>query len=347
MNYSTILLLGMAALLPGFAVGAEPIPPSAPTGTLRLFTLPGDAQLFVDGERKGNSPSSAGETFLIHLPPGEYRISASREGFDSAERQVFVASGTEQTLQLSLAPEILMIPIPAGCFVMGSPPDEPERDADEGPQREVCVQPFEIGQREVTFADWDACVLDQGCTKNPSDEGWGRGDRPVINVSWEDMKEYLRWLNRLTGKGYRLPSEAEWEYAARAGTTTPFSTGACITTDQANYDGTFEYAGCGQPSDVNLGRTAPAGSYPPNPWGLLDMHGNVSELTDDCWNAGFDGAPTDGSAWHDGNCAQRVMRSGSWYGYAGYMRSAYRCRVGPAFSHRSIGFRLARTPDPE
>jgi formylglycine-generating enzyme required for sulfatase activity len=337
-HHSTILLLGLAALLPSAATASDA------TGAVRIFTIPGDAQLFVDGERKGHSPSTAQESFLIHLPPGEYRIGARRDGFDPAEREVFVASGTDQTLQLSLAPEIVMTPISAGCFLMGSPPDEPERDPDEGPQHEVCVQPFEMGQREVTFADWDVCVLDGGCTKNPSDEGWGRGDRPVINVSWDDIKEYLRWLNRLTGKGYRLPTEAEWEYAARAGTTTPFSTGACITTDQANYDGTFEYAGCGRPTDVNLGRTAPTGSYPPNPWGLFDMHGNVNELTEDCWNAGFEGAPADGSAWLEGNCANRVMRSGSWYGYAGYMRSAYRCRVGPGFNHRSIGFRLARTP---
>ncbi|MCG6985639.1 MAG: SUMF1/EgtB/PvdO family nonheme iron enzyme [Thiocapsa sp.] len=339
MRYSSLLLLAMTALLSGTAAAADD------AAVVRIFTIPGDAQVFVDGERKGSSPASAEETFLIRLPPGEYRIGARKNGFDPAERELFVAAGTEQTVKLSLAPEIVMVPIPGGCFVMGSPAEEPERDPDEGPQHEVCVPPFQLGQREVTFADWDACVMDQGCTKNPSDEGWGRGQRPVINISWEDVNEYLRWLNRLTGMGYRLPTEAEWEYAARAGTTTPFSTGSCIDTDQANYDGTFEYAGCGAHTGVNLGRTAPTGSYPANPWGLFDMHGNVNELTLDCWNGGFDGAPTDGSAWLDGNCTQRVMRSGSWYGYAGYMRSAYRCRAGTGFSHRSIGFRLARTPE--
>jgi formylglycine-generating enzyme required for sulfatase activity len=313
-------------------------------GVLRIFTLPGEAHLFVDDERKGTSPTSSDETFQINLPPGEYRIRATRDGFDPIERTVFVAGGTEQTIKLSLAPEISMVSLPSGCFMMGSPPDEPERDEDEGPQHEVCLPAFELGAREVTFADWDACVLDQGCTTNPSDEGWGRGNRPVINVSYTDAQEYLRWLNRLTGDRYRLPTEAEWEYAARAGTTTPFSTGTCIGTDQANYDGTFEYAQCRTPTDINLGRTAPTGSYPANPWGLFDMHGNVNELTADCWNPGFEGAPTDGSAWQDGQCGHRVMRSGSWYGYAGYMRSAYRCRVGTGFSHRSIGFRLARTP---
>ncbi len=193
MRYSTILLLGAAALLPGATLAAEA------TGAVRIFTIRGDAQLFVDGERKGTSASTRQETFLIHLAPGEYRIEARRDGFDPAEQEVFVAAGTEQTLQLGLAPEIAMVSIPADCFLMGSPADEPERDPDEGPQHEVYVPAFDIGKHEVTFADRDTCVLDQGCTKNPSDEGWGRGDRPVINVSRNDIQEYLRWLNRLTG----------------------------------------------------------------------------------------------------------------------------------------------------
>ncbi len=342
MRHSIILLLGvtMSALL------SESMAATDATGLVRIFTIPGNAQIFVDGERKGDSPGTAQESFLVHLPPGEHRITAQRDGFDAAERNLFVAAGTDQTIKLSLAPEIVMVAIPGGCFMMGSPADEPERDSDEGPQHEVCVPSFEIGQREVTFADWDVCVLDQGCVKDPSDAGWGRGNRPVINISWDDVQEYLRWLNRLTGEQYRLPTEAEWEYAARAGTTTPFSTGNCIDTSQANYDGTFDYAKCSADTGVNLGQTVPTGSYPPNPWGLFDMHGNVSELTDDCWNEGFEDAPADGSAWMDGNCAQRVMRGGSWHGYAGYMRSAYRCRVGCGFAHRSIGFRLARTPSP-
>ncbi|TVQ85393.1 MAG: formylglycine-generating enzyme family protein [Chromatiaceae bacterium] len=342
MRYSTLLLLGLAIFLP---INATAQDVAADIGVVRIFSIPGDAQLTVDGELKGLSPASAQETFMIRLPPGEYQVGAAKAGFDPAERTIVVGAGTEQTIKLSLAPEIRMAQIPAGCFIMGSPPDEPERDADEGPQREVCVPAFELGEREVTFADWDACVIDEGCIKQPSDEGWGRGNRPVINVSHDDVREYLRWLNRLTDKGYRLPSEAEWEYAVRAGTTTPFSTGDCIDTDQANYDGTFEYADCGAHTGVNLGQTAPTGSYPPNPWGLYDMHGNVAEMTADCWNEDYEGAPTDGSPWLDGNCTRRVMRGGSWYGYAGYMRSAYRCLIGTGFSHRSVGFRLARDGD--
>jgi formylglycine-generating enzyme required for sulfatase activity len=308
--------------------------------------MPGGAALFVDGKRKGDSPASPGETFLIRLPEGEHVFRAEKDGFDPVERSVFVAVGTEQTISLNLAPELDMVAIEGGCFMMGSPDDEPERDKDEGPRHEVCVKPFELGRYEVTFAAWDACVADGGCEAIPDDEGWGRDRRPVINVSWQQANEYVRWLNNNGGKrGYRLPSEAEWEYAARAGTTTPFATGDCISTDQANFDGTFEYGDCPDPTNLDLHRTQPVGSYAPNPWGLYDMHGNINEFVADCWNDGYDGAPTDGSAWLDGNCTRRVLRGGSWHGDASYLRSAYRCRSGPAFGHRSIGFRLARTPD--
>lgn len=340
MRCPTLLIASLACLLPSALALAEG------TGVVRIYTLPGDAALLVNGERKGSSPATAAETFLIHLTPGEYQISATKPGFGVAERMVFVAADTDQTLKLDLAPEIEMVRIPGGCFLMGSPDSEPERDADEGPQHEVCLQPFELGKFEVTFADWDACHSDGGCAIRPDDQGWGRGRRPVINVSWRDVQEYIRWLNRTTGLDYRLPSEAEWEYAARAGTATPFSTGTCISTDQANYDGTFEYADCRSPKDVNLGKTTEVGSYPPNPWGLHDMPGNVNELTEDCWNEGYAGAPADGSPWLEGNCTRRVIRGGSWYGYAGYTRSAYRCRGGSGFAHRSLGFRLARSSAP-
>jgi formylglycine-generating enzyme required for sulfatase activity len=312
-------------------------------GALTIRTVPGGAQIAVDGKQAGESPHKPEERFVIRLAPGEHRIRVAKEGFDPVERTVQVAKDTERSVDLRLIPEIAMVPIAAGCFPMGSPEEEPERDADEGPQHRVCLKPFEIGKHEATFADWDACVADGGCPHRPEDEGWGRDDRPAINVSWEDIQDYLRWLNANTGKTYRLPTEAEWEYAARAGTVTPFSTGDCIHTAQANYDGTFGYSSCKVGEDVDLHKTVPVGSYAPNPWGLLDMHGNVNEWTQDCWNEGYAGAPTDGSAWLDGNCSRRVVRSGSWYGYAVQLRSAYRCRSHANFKHRSLGFRLARS----
>lgn len=331
----------VSSLLPAAAAAG----PESAQGVLAIFTVPGDATLFIDGQRKGSSPASRDETFVIRLAEGEYVLRAEKDGFDPVERTLFVGAGAEQRVKLSLAPDIEMVAIEGGCFLMGSAADEPERDLDEGPQHEVCVPPFEIGRYELTFAQWDACVADGGCETRPDDEGWGRGQRPVINVSWQQAREFLRWLNNCGGDtGYRLPTEAEWEYVARAGTDTPFSTGECISTDQANFDGTFEYGGCPEPTNLDLHRTQPVGSYPPNPWGLYDMHGNVNEFVADCWNDSYEGAPNDGSAWLDGNCTRRVLRGGSWYGDPGYLRSAYRCRSGPAFSHRTIGLRLARTP---
>jgi formylglycine-generating enzyme required for sulfatase activity len=170
-----------------------------------------------------------------------------------------------------------MVVVPAGKFKMGSPAGEEGRSDDEGPRHPVEIaKAFAVGRYEVTFAEWDACVAGGGCNGHqPADEGWGRGRRPVINVSWNDAKSYVTWLSKKTGKPYRLLSEAEWEYAARAGTTSPFHFGATITPDQANYDGTYTY-GAG-PKGVYRRKTVPVGSFPANDFGLSDMHGNVWE----------------------------------------------------------------------
>lgn len=206
-------------------------------------------------------------------------------------------------------PETIIIR--AGRFLMGSPASEPERDEDEGPPHWVQFPSFALGKHAVTFAEWDACVAAGGCIHTPSDAGWGRDRRPVINVCWGDAQAYVQWLSRETGKPYRLPSEAEWEYAARAGTVTPFSTGPCINTGQANYNG--DYNQCGAKTGVYLGKTQPVGSYPANPWGLYDMHGNVWEWVADCWNDSYAGAPTDESAWQRENCARRAARGPRWW----------------------------------
>jgi len=207
----------------------------------------------------------------------------------------------------SLGPK--MVVIPAGAFMMGSPEGEPKRDSDEGPQHRVRIlKSFALGVTEVTFAEYDRFVLATGATgrKLPSDRGWGRGQRPVINVSWQDATEYAAWLAKQTGEAYRLPTESEWEYAARAGTTTPFSTGGCIHTDQANYDGNYDYAGCGAKTGVCRRKTVPAGSLPANPWGLHEMHGNVREWTVDCWHGSYQGAPNHGGAWGKENDAHLI-----------------------------------------
>ena len=230
-----------------------------------------------------------------------------------------------------------MVVLPAGEFMMGSPPGEPGRRASEGPQRRVTIaRPFAVGKFEVTFAEWQACVAGGGCTRNPnpSDSGWGRGRRPVINVSWHDAKEYAAWLSRKTGKAYRLLSEAEWEYAARAGTTTRYAFGDAISKSQAQYS---EVGG------VSAGKTVEVGSYPANRFGLHDMHGNVWEWVEDAWHSNYQGAPGDGSVWPGGDTSLRVLRGGSWFDLPGNLRSAVHYRTPPADSGSYYGFRLART----
>jgi len=238
-----------------------------------------------------------------------------------------------------------MVVIPAGSFVMGSPKSEQGRNADEGPQHKVNIQSFALGKYEVTFAEYDQFAEATGRWRyKPSDEGWGRKkNQPVINVNWKDATVYAEWLSEQTGKRYRLPSEAEWEYAARAGTTTPFSTGRCINTDQANYDGNYDYNDCGAKTGVYRRQTVPVTKLGENAWRLAHMHGNVWEWILDCARDSYEGAPTDGSAWEKDNCSKRVLRGGSWDDEPRNLRSAFRVRVPPGGRDDSFGFRLART----
>ena len=239
-----------------------------------------------------------------------------------------------------------MVVVPAGSFMMGSPSHEAGRDSDEGPRHRVTIaKPFAVGKYEVTFAEWDACVAAGGCGGyRPDDGGWGRGRRPTINVNWDDAKAYVRWLSRKTGKPYRLPSEAEWEYAARAETSTPFHFGSTISTSQANYDGNYMYGG--GVKGVYRERTVTVGSFPANGFGLHDAHSNVREWVEDCWNSNYAGAPADGSARMSGDCWNRVLRGGSWFFRPGYLRSAFRFRSGTGNRSGDGGFRVARTLDP-
>jgi formylglycine-generating enzyme required for sulfatase activity len=224
-----------------------------------------------------------------------------------------------------------LVTIPAGHFLIGSPKNERGRMKDEGPQHPVDVAAFALGKYDVTFDEWDACVLARACSKHPSDQGWGRGRRPVINVTWNDAQEYLRWLSRKSGRTYRLPSEAEWEYAARAGTSTAYYWGGSAVQGNANCDG------CG---GQFTRRTAPVGSFPANPLGLFDMAGNVWQFTQDCWHPSYAGAPSDGHAW--GDCTSgRVVRGGSWANTPPKLRSA--SRTGDANIYGLVGFRVARS----
>jgi formylglycine-generating enzyme required for sulfatase activity len=227
-----------------------------------------------------------------------------------------------------------MIALPAGSFTMGSRWNEPERQTDEGPQRMVRVPAFAVGRFEVTFDEWDACVADRGCEKKPADQGWGRGKRPVMNVSWIDAKAYTAWLSRKTGQRYRLLTEAEWEYAARGGKSTAYWWGSIVGSGNANCNG------CGSQWDNS--KTAPVGSFQPNAFGLFDTAGNVSEWVEDCRST-YAGATIDGSANTTGICAVRVVRGGSWSSFPRWLRSAYRNSISPTGWHSNFGFRLART----
>ena len=234
-----------------------------------------------------------------------------------------------------------MVVVPAGSFKMGSPTSEPERSAEEGPQHLVTItRPFAVGRFEVTFDEWDACVAEGGCNGyKPSDEGWGRGRRPVVNVSWDDAQSYVTWLSKKTRKSYRLLSGSEYEYAMRAGTQTVYPWGDTVGTNNANCHS------CGSQWDAK--QTAPVGSFPPNGFGLYDMVGNVREWTEDCYHDTYNGSPTDGSAWlGGGDCYHRVVRGGSFLLAPAFLRSASRYWFASDYRLRYLGFRVARTLAP-
>ena len=231
-----------------------------------------------------------------------------------------------------------MVVVPAGSFRMGCVSGV-ECFNNEQPVHQVTIpRALAVGKYEVTFSEWDACVSAGGCGHRPGDGGWGRGRRPVVNVSWEDAQQYVSWLSSQTGASYRLLSESEWEYAARAGTSTAYSWGNRIGSGRANCNG------CGSQWDHS--QTAPVGSFAANGFGLHDMHGNVFELVQDCWNQSYGGAPSDGGAWRSGDCSHRVLRGGSWFFIPRYLRSAIRLRSPSGIRDNGLGFRVARTLTP-
>jgi formylglycine-generating enzyme required for sulfatase activity len=286
----------------------------------------------------------------------EAEAEAKRRADEEAARRdpaLSVTPGSGQTFRDRLAneqpcpmcPELVVAP--AGSFMMGSPASEPQRANDETQVGATIARPFAVGRFAVTFAEWDACVADGGCKGyRPDDRGWGRDRRPVINVSWNDAKLYIDWLNAKTGKTYRLLSEAEREYVTRAGTTTPFWWGATITPKQANYDGSAEpYKGGGTKGEYR-GKTVPVDSFEANPWGLFNVHGNVWDWTEDCWSDSNQGNPGNGSARTTGDCGRRVVRGGSWDNIPQSLRAANRYGDAPDVRYDILGFRLARTLNP-
>jgi len=233
-----------------------------------------------------------------------------------------------------------MVVIPAGIFQMGAASDELGQSGKETPRHRVRIpHPLAVSVHEVTFAQWRPC-WEAGVCASPMPGDWGQGSQPAINLSWPDAQAYIGWLNEATGQAYRLLSEAEWEYAARAGAATPFHTGDTISTDQANYNGNLAY-GDG-PLGVLRGRPIAVGSLPANAFGLHDMLGNVQEWVQDCWTADYTDAPGDGTAVQSANCADRTIRGGAWSSGARDLRSASRYRQRATTRNDRTGFRLAR-----
>ena len=311
--------------------------------------------LAVAGFDPGAADGLFGQRTRVEIGRWQFSSGADKTGYlDTKSARVLIALAAEFVPARSpgdvfrdckSCPQ--MVVVPAGDFMMGSPSSEENRSDYESPRHRVTIsKPFAVGKYEVTFSQWDACVAEGGCSHRPSDESWGRSERPVINVSWNDTKEYVKWLSGKTGNQYRLLSESEWEYVARAGTTGPFHYGRTISTDQANYYGDFVY-GSGR-KGVYREKTVSVGSFPSNGYGLHDVHGNVWEWVEDCWHDSYyAGAPKDGRAWTTGeSCWLRVLRGGSWLSEPRVLRAANRFWDVTGGRINFIGFRVARTLTP-
>jgi formylglycine-generating enzyme required for sulfatase activity len=287
------------------------------------LTMPAASGPLVQTAQATPAPASAASTQAAPLSPVQEKALKAKDTFRECAN----------------CPELVVVP--AGSFTMGSPKSEPGHSANEGPQHKVAIaRQFAVGRFEVTFDEWEACAADGGCNGyKPSDEGWGRGSRPAINVSWDDAEAYVAWLSKKTGKPYRLLSEAEYEYATRAGTQTAYPWGNAVGTSNANCHS------CGSQWDAK--QTAPVGSFAANGFGLYDMVGNVREWTEDCYHNSYSGAPADGSAWIEGgNCYDRVVRGGSFLLAPAFLRSASRYWFTTDYRLRYLGFRVARTLAP-
>ena len=295
-----------------------------------------DAAATMSGAGAGNGadPSSAAtETGSVPEDPA-YAVSTFEADEAKRQRLAELRRPGQVFFDCDDCPEMMVIP--SGKSQMGA--FEADRRDSEGPLHWVTLRSFALGVTEVTFDEWEACVRGGGCNDyRPDDKGWGRSSRPVINVSWKDAQAYVSWLSQSTGAQYRLPSESEWEYAARAGTMTPFHTGFTISTNHANYDRSpFD--------DFVRRKTTPVGTFDPNDFGLNDMHGNVWEWVEDCSHDSYRGAPSDGTAWvRGGDCSARQLRGGSWLDESRRLRSAARIGLPSGVRNYIIGFRVART----
>jgi formylglycine-generating enzyme required for sulfatase activity len=320
--------------------GAAPAP-DAPSVAMAA-DFPGPQPAAVEADQPGEAATQAAiqepeAVAALQRPPERDSVAAPPD-FSAAAGESF----TDRLADGGAGPEMVWIPV--GVFEMGSPAEEGGRFAHEGPPRTVHInRPFALGRYEVTFEEYERFAQATG-RPLPDDRGWGRGQRPVIGVSWHDAMAYAEWLSEQTGRLYRLPSEAEWEYAARAGTHTPFHFGETISASYANFNGRRVY-GDGERGERRA-QPVSVGSFPPNAFGLHDMHGNVEEWVLDCWNPHYLGAPVDGSPWLRGECEYRVLRGGSWWNGPRHLRSASRFRLEADSRYANVGFRVAASAAP-
>ena len=353
MHRSCIRSLRSLAILLLAMVGITHPSTGHASGVIDLVVTTPGSQLFLNGVQYGSLPAAEGIRRELVVPAGPYRIElrlASRNAFYQLRSQldIVVEDGLATPARLTAPkPEILpdaqervagtvaglvggMVEIPPGTFQMGTE-DVGAVSESEVPRHLVHIaQPFRLGRTEVTFDQWDACIADDGCTTVPQDEGMGRGLQPVRNVSWNDTQQFVAWMSLRTGRRFRLPSEAEWEYAAR-GRDAPDSAGAEIVQLRR-----FAWFDTDSPHVV--------GTRQANSFGLHDMQGNVAEWVQDCWQNNFQGAPDDGRAWLAGRCRARVVKGGDWNDLAWYLRPAQRSGVTQRNSYNYIGFRVVEQP---
>jgi formylglycine-generating enzyme required for sulfatase activity len=342
----------VALLATGWLITRDGLPGSSPKREIAIAGVP------TPTDKKPEPPASVPQTPapVPEQPPAPTPTSTPSGTATGAPTPVILTSAPADAGKLDRGIHLfkecdacpVMAVIPAGQGSIGSPNGETDRNINEGPQQTVVMQPFALGRSEVSFEEWTACVAEGGCNAyRPGDYGWGYGKQPVINVSWKDAKAYVEWLSRKTGATYRLPSEAEWEYAARGCQArcaiTPFWFGK-ITPALANYDWRFSYDA--SPKAQPPRRTVATDASEPNPFGLLHVHGNVREWVEDCWNANLASLPKDGSARTTGDCNSHVVRGGSWADEPKDVRLAARSWEVAGERRAQIGFRVARSLAP-
>ena len=340
---------------PGTAIEGFDIKPFALVTAKVLKRLGGESTRFAEELEKNWQRTDSVEVFTIPLQTFEFDV-ATVELKRSGRRKnppVTISRSRHQAQyfaeDLGNGVTLQMVAIPGGTFTMGAPETEKESNDNERPQHQVTVSPFFMGKYPITQAQWQAVAAFPQVNRelDPDPSTFKGSDRPVERISWYDAVEFCARLSKATGRDYRLPSEAEWEYACRAGTTTPFYFGQTITSELANYDGNYTYAS--EPKGKYREQTTEGGSFPPNAFGLHDMHGNVWEWCQDTYHQSYEKAPKDGSAWtdnsiHDNDNQSRLLRGGSWSFYPEYCRSAYRLRYSPDLVNDNIGFRVVCDP---